>query len=398
MNAIDACCADGTVTVRTRAEPETGGVRIEVADTGCGIEPAIRERIFDPFFTTKPIGEGTGLGLSISYGIVQEHRGTIDVQSDPGRRVRASRSGCPREPDGRGRTSRTGRHGVAATGEREENTMKLGLINSAWVQAGRGTAFGIQKTREIGFDSIDIFADPLDIDVKEKRLIKDECDKAGLPIVSVACVAVGPDRLQPERPAVPPRAGPGLSRHGLPVRGEERAAGPGRVHLAEGSDPARRAMGDRASSTCGRWASMPAQLGLEIALELEPFALVAPERRREHGPVPGRRRSPGREGQPRYLAPGAGPAAGRARSRAARPRGPRPYFRLRRQGPRRPAAGPRRRRFPALPASDQGTSRSPTRRSRSSWSIRPSRRRSWSGSREAYEKTAALMRAAGLRP
>jgi sugar phosphate isomerase/epimerase len=69
--------------------------------------------------------------------------------------------------------------------------MKLGLINSAWVQSGRGTAFGIRKTRELGFDSIDIFADPLDIDVKEKRLIKDECATAGLPIISVACVAVG---------------------------------------------------------------------------------------------------------------------------------------------------------------------------------------------------------------
>jgi sugar phosphate isomerase/epimerase len=69
--------------------------------------------------------------------------------------------------------------------------MKLGLINSAWVQAGRGTAFGIRKTKEIGFDSIDIFADPLDIDVDEKRLIMSECRKARLPIVSVACVAVG---------------------------------------------------------------------------------------------------------------------------------------------------------------------------------------------------------------
>ena len=69
--------------------------------------------------------------------------------------------------------------------------MKLGLINSAWAQAGRDTAFGIRMTKEIGFDTIDIFADPLDIDAKERKLIKDECDRAGLPIVSVACVAVG---------------------------------------------------------------------------------------------------------------------------------------------------------------------------------------------------------------
>jgi D-psicose/D-tagatose/L-ribulose 3-epimerase len=69
--------------------------------------------------------------------------------------------------------------------------MKLGLINSAWVQSGRDTAYGIRMTKEIGFDTIDIFTDPLDIDVKERRLIKRECDQAGLPIVSIACVAVG---------------------------------------------------------------------------------------------------------------------------------------------------------------------------------------------------------------
>src|SRR5262245_2748543 len=69
--------------------------------------------------------------------------------------------------------------------------MKLGLINSAWAQSGRDTAFGIRMTKEIGFDSIDIFADPLDIGIKERLLIKRECDRAGLPIISVCCVAVG---------------------------------------------------------------------------------------------------------------------------------------------------------------------------------------------------------------
>ncbi|WP_020468865.1 sugar phosphate isomerase/epimerase family protein [Zavarzinella formosa] len=69
--------------------------------------------------------------------------------------------------------------------------MKLGLINSAWAQAGQGTAHGIRRTKEIGFDTIDIFADPLDIDAKERRLIRRECERVGLPIISVACVATG---------------------------------------------------------------------------------------------------------------------------------------------------------------------------------------------------------------
>ena len=81
-NAIDATPEGGTVTIRSAAEEH--GVRIEVADTGCGIDPAVKDRIFDPFFTTKPIGSGTGLGLSISYGIVKDHGGTIEVESTPG--------------------------------------------------------------------------------------------------------------------------------------------------------------------------------------------------------------------------------------------------------------------------------------------------------------------------
>src|SRR5829696_7925968 len=69
--------------------------------------------------------------------------------------------------------------------------MKLGLINSAWVQSGRGTAWGIRQTKAIGFDTIDIFADPLDLDAKERKLIRTECENVGLPVISVACVAVG---------------------------------------------------------------------------------------------------------------------------------------------------------------------------------------------------------------
>lgn len=69
--------------------------------------------------------------------------------------------------------------------------MKLGLINSAWAQAGRETAWGLQKTKELGFDTVDIFTDPLDIDVAERCRIRRECAWLELPIVSIACVAVG---------------------------------------------------------------------------------------------------------------------------------------------------------------------------------------------------------------
>lgn len=69
--------------------------------------------------------------------------------------------------------------------------MKLGLINSAWSQAGKGTEFGIVQTRRIGFDVIDIQADPLDLDIRERKLIKDVARRENLPIRSVCCVASG---------------------------------------------------------------------------------------------------------------------------------------------------------------------------------------------------------------
>ncbi len=82
-NAGDALGRGGEISLETCVVPgEKGRVRLTVRDTGPGISPDVLPRIFDPFYTTKP--DGTGLGLSISYGIVSEHKGTIDVESAPG--------------------------------------------------------------------------------------------------------------------------------------------------------------------------------------------------------------------------------------------------------------------------------------------------------------------------
>ncbi|HTU22484.1 MAG TPA: ATP-binding protein [Gemmataceae bacterium] len=87
LNAIQASQRGGTVEVSTRSDETlpSGGVHIDVRDNGCGIAPEHLPHIFDPFFTTKPIGQGTGLGLSVSYGIVRDHGGSIEVESEVGR-------------------------------------------------------------------------------------------------------------------------------------------------------------------------------------------------------------------------------------------------------------------------------------------------------------------------
>lgn len=81
-NAIHAMSQGGTLTVTSESVGDEVVVRI--ADTGGGIPPENLSRIFEPFFTTKPIGQGTGLGLSISRGIMQEHGGRIEVESQVG--------------------------------------------------------------------------------------------------------------------------------------------------------------------------------------------------------------------------------------------------------------------------------------------------------------------------
>jgi PAS domain S-box-containing protein len=86
-NAMDAMADGGELVLGTGTAVGKKGeaqVRISVSDTGTGIAEEDLDRIFDPFFTTKEVGKGTGLGLSISYGIVQEHGGRLEVDSQPG--------------------------------------------------------------------------------------------------------------------------------------------------------------------------------------------------------------------------------------------------------------------------------------------------------------------------
>jgi two-component system NtrC family sensor kinase len=68
----------------TRYDPVGTRVVLEVSDTGPGIPPALQARLFEPFFTTKPPGVGTGLGLPLCRGIIEEHGGSISVESQPG--------------------------------------------------------------------------------------------------------------------------------------------------------------------------------------------------------------------------------------------------------------------------------------------------------------------------
>ena len=84
-NSIDATSAGGRLLVRARRsrnwkDPAQAGVRFVVADTGAGMEPAVRERFFEAFFTTKEV-LGTGLGLWVSHEIIVKHRGLVHVRS-----------------------------------------------------------------------------------------------------------------------------------------------------------------------------------------------------------------------------------------------------------------------------------------------------------------------------
>ncbi|MBI2194976.1 MAG: HAMP domain-containing protein [Planctomycetes bacterium] len=78
-NAVDATEDGDEILVRSHCE--NGRVTVEVSDKGQGIAREVLHRVIEPFYTTKPPGEGTGLGLAVSYGIMESHRGRLEVRS-----------------------------------------------------------------------------------------------------------------------------------------------------------------------------------------------------------------------------------------------------------------------------------------------------------------------------
>ncbi|QDV28854.1 Inosose isomerase [Planctopirus ephydatiae] len=149
---------------------------------------------------------------------------------------------------------------------------RLGLINSAWGQAGRETVWGLQKTKEIGFDTVDLLVDPLDLPVTEKRAIQRELDRLELPLVSICCVSAGLidpfpsvrtfhlDRAVRHLDLVYELGGENL----LLVLGEY-------IWNREVIPPEEQ--WQSAVEACQALGAYAGELGLKIALELEPFHL-----------------------------------------------------------------------------------------------------------------------------
>jgi sugar phosphate isomerase/epimerase len=150
--------------------------------------------------------------------------------------------------------------------------VKLGLISSAWLGSPIGTAEGIRLTKQIGFDTIDIFADPMEIDVRERKLIRDTCREVNIPVVSTVCCALGiADFNMPVRRFHVERAKAYLDlayelegRNLLLVLGE---------YLWQQEVIAPEAQWNWAVEHVRELGVHAGSLNLEIALELEPFQL-----------------------------------------------------------------------------------------------------------------------------
>ena len=148
--------------------------------------------------------------------------------------------------------------------------LELGMISSTWLDTKVGLEEGIRKAKEIGFDSYDIFEDPLDIDDDTRRLIKETCEEVGLPIRSVVCVAFGSVDFNPSvrrftldriKAYVDQGAYFG-ARNVLLVLGE---------YYWDGEVFPKEAIWDLGKDMVAQAGDYARSRGLEIVLELEPF-------------------------------------------------------------------------------------------------------------------------------
>ena len=82
-NAAFAIQDKGDIWIRLKSDGNNAIIEFE--DNGCGMDETTRKKVFDPFFTTKEVGQGTGLGMAISYKVIKNHKGTIDLVTEPGK-------------------------------------------------------------------------------------------------------------------------------------------------------------------------------------------------------------------------------------------------------------------------------------------------------------------------
>jgi D-psicose/D-tagatose/L-ribulose 3-epimerase len=148
--------------------------------------------------------------------------------------------------------------------------LELGMISSTWFGTHVGTEEGIRKAKEIGFDTYDIFEDPLDIDDATRKLIKEACEEVGLPIRSCVCVAFGVTDFNPSVQrftvdrvkAYVDQCAYFNGKNVLLVIGE---------YYWDGEVFPNEAIWNMAVARCQEIADYAATRGIEIVLELEPF-------------------------------------------------------------------------------------------------------------------------------
>jgi len=163
LNAVHAMPKGGTLTIRTFVRPEQGVVAT-VTDDGVGMSPSVQEKIFEPLYTTK--GEqGSGMGLAVAYGIVQEHDGTVDVDSTLGEGTRftfafppASREVIPDKPAPAAAEQRPVRVLVVDDEEMVRSVLqRLLSLRGHDVTLASSGAEGLERAQEKPFDVV--FAD-----------------------------------------------------------------------------------------------------------------------------------------------------------------------------------------------------------------------------------------------